>query len=72
MLSEPSHNTKEARERLVELLFEKFDAPGEFLRPLPSSVAQAGQRLRCLVHGGQGRGRLVDLPFEKFDVPGQC
>lgn len=29
MLGEPSHNSREAREQLVELLFEKFDAPGE-------------------------------------------
>ena len=28
MLAEPSHNTKEAREKLVALLFEKYNAPG--------------------------------------------
>lgn len=29
MLAEPSFNSKEAREKAVELLFEKYDAPGE-------------------------------------------
>ncbi len=31
MLAEPSCNTKEAREKAVELLFEKYGSPGEQL-----------------------------------------
>lgn len=31
LLAEPSQNSKEARERVVELLFERFDAPAAFL-----------------------------------------
>lgn len=30
LLAEPSHNTKEAREKMVELMFEKYNAPGEY------------------------------------------
>jgi actin-related protein len=29
MLAEPSFNSKEAREKAVELLFEKYDTPGQ-------------------------------------------
>ncbi len=29
LLAEPTHNTKEAREKMVELMFEKYNAPGE-------------------------------------------
>ena len=29
MLAEPSHNTKEAREKAVQLMFEKYNVPGE-------------------------------------------
>jgi actin-like protein 6A len=29
LLAEPSHNTREAREKMVELMFEKYNAPGE-------------------------------------------
>jgi actin-like protein 6A len=36
MLAEPSFNSKEAREKAVELLFEKYDAPGQ----LPVSTSQ--------------------------------
>lgn len=31
MLAEPSLNTKAAREKMVELMFEKYNAPGELL-----------------------------------------
>jgi hypothetical protein len=31
MLAEPSFNSKEAREKAVELLFEKYQAPGKQL-----------------------------------------
>lgn len=29
MLAEPSHNTKEVREKTVELMFEKYGTPGK-------------------------------------------
>jgi actin-related protein len=29
MLAEPSHNTREAREKMVELMFEKYNTPGQ-------------------------------------------
>ena len=28
MLAEPTHNSREARERLVQTMFEKYNAPG--------------------------------------------
>lgn len=31
MVAEPSHNTRAAREKMVELLFEKFSPPALFL-----------------------------------------
>lgn len=31
MLAEPSHNTREAREKMVELMFEKYNVPAVFL-----------------------------------------
>lgn len=39
MLAEPSCNTKEAREKAVELLFEKYDSPGEAAALLVGSRA---------------------------------
>lgn len=29
ILAEPTHNSREARERIVQLMFEKYNAPGE-------------------------------------------
>lgn len=34
MLAEPSFNSKEAREKAVELLFEKYDVPGRSMQGL--------------------------------------
>jgi len=45
LLAEPSHNTSAAREKMVELMFEKYNAPAVFLakNAVLSSFATARQ-----------------------------
>ena len=47
MLAEPSHNTPQAREKMVELMFEKYNAPGESRR----RRRRWGGRKGCLAPG---------------------
>lgn len=59
MIAEPSHNTREAREKTVELMFEKFGPPALFLakNAVLSSFA-SGRQTSLVVDAGKRSKRL--------------
>ena len=44
MLAEPSQNEKAVREKMVEIMFEKYNVPGEYYSSTPT------ERYRCIHH----------------------
>lgn len=64
MMAEPTHNSRAAREKMVELLFEKYKAPAVFLakNAVLSSFAVGRQTslvVDCGHNGTTGKSRLI-------------
>ena len=65
MLAEPSFNTKDIREKTVELLFEKFSPPAVFLakNAVLSSFAMGRQSSLVVDAGHEGIVGKCPYPF---------
>ena len=59
LMGEPVHTTREAREKMVELLFEKHNPPAVFLAKNPVLTAFASGRATALVIDCGGAGTTV-------------
>lgn len=81
MFAEPNHNARKARERITELLFEKFDAPAMHLTKSAVLSAYANGRVNAVVldvgHSGTSAvpvedGRIGRGKFIRTDIGGRA
>jgi actin-like protein 6A len=65
-MGEPAHTTREKREKMVELLFEKHNPPAIFLAKNPCLAAFATGRATALVVDCGGGGTTVSAVHDGY------
>eukprot|EP01100_Stratorugosa_tubuloviscum_P015080 TRINITY_DN8463_c0_g1_i1.p1 TRINITY_DN8463_c0_g1~~TRINITY_DN8463_c0_g1_i1.p1 ORF type:complete len:418 (-),score=177.42 TRINITY_DN8463_c0_g1_i1:181-1434(-) len=66
LLSEPTHNTKQIRERTTEIFFEKFQVPGFFISKNSVLSAFASGRATALILESSASGTVAVPVFEGY------